>query len=243
MGINLSTDQLRNILQMPERPYSDDRFFDGSVYYELERFEVVRILSVSGTASGSGRIFNLNSDYAINYDSIDWSNGVIKPDINTLFTTQYTYSRLGSAAASTAVANAILMTTFDLGPTYPYASTSAEGLSTDQLATFICSFRAAAEAVKIISNSEIEFAAKIRRGSILFDDGKKTSDYLDENNKWMMEYKKYLTMVRPLGMVRGFQLIRPTASNLVLGEIGREVFDSLFNTSSPLEGFGFGGIF
>ncbi len=242
--IVLTTTMLRNLLQLPERPYSDDRFYDGSSFYELERFESVRILGMSGTASGSPHLFTLNTDFQLNYDSIDWTiPGGVKPDINTLFTTQYTYSRLGEALASTSCANAIMIATQDLGKLYPYASTTSSGISTDQLASFIASYRAAAEATKGLSTSEIEVAQKIRRGSVLFDDSKKTSDYMDETNKWMMEYKKYLTMVRPSGMIRGFQLIRPTVDNLILGEIGREVFDSLFARSDPYYGYGFGGIF
>ncbi len=244
MAIVLTTTQLRNLLQLPERPYSDDRFYDGSSYYELERFECVRILSLSGTASSASHQFALNTDFALNYDSIDWSiGGGIKPDINTLFTTQYTYSRLGSSAASTAVQNAVFIATQDLGFKYPYASTTSAGQSTDQLATFIASFRACAEACKTLSSSEIELASKVRRGSILFDDSKKTSDWLDQSMKWEKEYKKYLTMVRPSGMVRGFQLVRPAIENLVMGEIGREVFDTLFQRNNPLYGQGFGGVF
>jgi hypothetical protein len=242
--ISLSTDQVRSLLQLPARPYSDDRFYDGSAFYELERFEVVKILNLSGIASGSSHSFALNTDFAINYDSIDWSiPGGIKPDINTMFTTQYTYSRLGSSLASSAVANAQMITTFDLGAKYPYGSTSVDGISTDALASFVCAFKACAEVVRGMSVSEIEQASKIRRGSVLFDDSKKTSDYLDETVKWETHYKRYLNMVRPLGMIRGFQLVRPVAENLVVGEVGRSVFDGLFRGFNSLTGEPFGGVF
>lgn len=241
--ITLTTDQLRAVLQLPERPYADDRFYDGSSYYELERFEVARILNVSGTASGASYYFRPGVDYNLNYDSIDFTGSAVPPDINTLFTTQYTYSRLGSSSASTACVNAIMIATQDLGYQYPYASTTSAGISTDQLATFIASFRAAAEACKTLSASEIEVAQKLRRGSVLFDDSKKTSDWLDQASKWEAEYKKYLTMVRPSGMVRGFSLIRPVPENLVMGNVGRAVFDGLFNRTDPYYGSGFGGVF
>jgi hypothetical protein len=232
--ITLSTDQVRSLLQMPERPYQDTRFYNGDRFYDLERYEVVRVLNVSGTVSGSAHLFSLNTDFAINYDSIDWSVGMIKPDINTAFTTEYTYSRLGSSLASTACQNAIYVTTFDLGSSYPYGSTSVEGINTDKLASFVCAFRACAEACRGLSASEIELAQKIRRGSVLFDDSKKTSDWLDESCKWSDLYKQYLSIVRPLGMIRGFQLSRSTINNMVLGGISKEVFDGL--------GFGpFGG--
>ncbi len=241
--ITLTTDQLRSVLQLPERPYSDPRFYDGSLYYELERFEVARILSVSGTASGSAYLFRPNVDYHLNYDSIDFTGSLVPPDLNSMFITQYTYSRLGSSLASTACANAVMITTQDLGPLYPYASHTSSNISTDQLATFIASFRAAAEACKGISSSEIELAQKLRRGAVLFDDSKKTSDWLDQSMKWETEYKKYLTMVRPSGMVRGFSLARPVVENLVMGEAGRACFDGLFNGSLPLTGSPWGGIF
>jgi hypothetical protein len=241
--ISLSTTQVRNLLQLPERPYEDTRFFDGSKFYDLERYEIVRILSMSGTASGSSYLFRNGLDFNLNYDSIDFTGAAVPPDINTAFTTDYTYSRLGSSLASSAVANAILITTFDLGAKYPYASTSIDGINTDQLATFVCAFKACAEITRGMSVSEIELAQKVRRGSVLFDDSKKTSDFLDETLKWEMHYKKYLSMVRPLGMIRGFNLIRPVVGNLVLGEAGRFAFDGLFDGVNSISGEPFGGAF
>ncbi len=241
--ITLTTTQVRNLLQLPERPYEDVRYFDGSKYYDLERYEIVRILSMSGTASGNPYLFRNGTDYNLNYDSLDFTGGAVIPDLNTAFTTDYTYSRLGSSLASSAVANAVMITTFDLGAKFPYGSTSVDGQSTDQLATFVCAFKACAEVVRGMSVSEIEQASKIRRGSVLFDDSKKTSDYLDETVKWETHYKKYLSMVRPLGMVRGFSLIRPVVNNLVLGEVGRAVFDGLARGNNSLVGEPFGGVF
>jgi len=241
--ITLTTTQVRNLLQMPERPYEDVRFYDGSKYYDLERYEIVRILSMSGTASATPYLFRNGIDFNLNYDSIDFTGGAIIPDINTAFTTDYTFSRLGSSLASSAVSNAIMITTFDLGAKFPYGSTSVDGQSTDQLATFVCAFKACAEVVRGMSVSEIEIAHKIRRGSVLFDDSKKTSDYLDETVKWEQYYKKYLSMVRPLGMIRGFQMVRPVAENMVVGEVGRAVFDGLFRGFNSLTGEPFGGIF
>lgn len=239
--IVLTTDQLRSLVQLPIRPYQDIRYFDSTSYYDLERYEVTNIFNCSGIVSSSAHIFTLGTDFQITASSVDWTLNGVKPDINTAFSIQYGYSRLSSTTASTACANAVSIATFDLGSKYPYASTSAQGLNTDQLATFIASFRAAAEACKALSVSEIELAAKIRRGSILFDDSKKTSDWADDSKMWMDEYKKYLNMVRPSGMVRGFQLARPNCDNLVLGDVGRRVFDGLFG-DAPFSGYDYGGI-
>ena len=103
MSIALTVTNLRNLLQLPERPYQDPYAFDGTAYFDLSQREPCTIFGVSGTVSSSAYNFRAGIDWQLTAGSIDWTlPGANKPDFGTLFTATYTYSRLGGAAASTA---------------------------------------------------------------------------------------------------------------------------------------------
>ena len=242
--ISLTVTQLRNLLQLPERPYEDVYYFDGTSYWDLSQREPCTIFSVSGTASASPYLFVAGTDWQLTAGSIDWTlPGAKKPDFGTPFTVDYTYSRLGGATASTAVANATIIATQDLGASFPYGGTSTAGIPYNNLATFIASWVAAREACVSLSSTEIDLAQKSRRGSILLDDSKKTTDWLAEADKWGERYKKYLTLARPKGMVRGFQRVSMDPARLVFGCIGIDVFDNFFANTDPYYGYGgYGGL-
>lgn len=243
MGIQLTTTMVRNLLQLPERPFEDPFQYDGTSYWDLSQREPCTIFSVSGMVSMTPFLFRSGVDYQLTAGTIDWTlPGAKKPDFGSTFVVDYTYSRLGGVTASTAAQNGTMMAAQDLGSTYPYGASTSAGISTDALATMIASFVAAREACRSLSSTEIDIAQKSRRGAILLDDSKKTTDWLAEHDKWDAKYKQYLTMVRPSGMVRAFSLIRPTSDNLVLGEIGREVFDFLEVLNLPISGFPYGGL-
>lgn len=241
--ITLSVAQLRNLLQLPERPYVDSYNFDGTPYWDLSLREPCTIFSVSGTASGSAYIFRPNIDYQLTAGSIDFTlPNNVKPDFATPFVTEYTYSRLGAATASTAVLNATMMVAQDLGSVYPYGSSTSAGISTDQLATMIAGFKAAAEVCPSLATTEIDIAQKSRRGAILLDDSKKTTDWLEAEKTWAAKYKKYLVMVRPKGMIRFFSAINRAPDKMIFGEIEQLVFDGFFNASDPQWDSTYGGI-
>lgn len=242
--ITLSVTQLRNLLQLPERPYEDVYYFDGTSYWDLSQREPCTIFGVSGTVSTSAYIFRQNIDYQLTAGSIDWTiPGANKPDFGTPFTVDYTYSRLGSATASTCVANGSMIATMDLGMKFPYGGSTTAGIAYSDLASFVAGWVAAREACISLSTTEIDLAQKSRRGSILLDDSKKTSDWLADADVWDKRYKKYLTMARPQGMVRGLRRISSQPDHLVFGLIGIEVFDNFFSNTDPYYGYGgYGGL-
>lgn len=240
--VNLTVTQLRNLLQLPERPFEDVYAFDGTSYFDLSHREPCTMLLASGTVSGQAFNFVQGTDYQLTAGCIDWTlPGAHKPDFNTPFTIDYTYSRLGGAAASTSVANAQMIVAQDLGPAYPYGASTTSSISYDQLATYGASLVAARDACYTLADSDIDLSQKARRGSIVLDDSKKTNDWTAAGDKWQSRYRRYLTMIRPGGTPTVFSLIRPTADNLIFGTIEREVFDNLFTV--PDSGFPDSGAF
>lgn len=224
--VNLTVTQLRNVLQLPERPFEDVNNYDGTKYYDLTHREPCTILLASGTASATSRLFVLNTDFQITAGCIDWSPAGVKPDLFSAFYVDYTYSRLGGDTASTCVANAKMVVQNDLGSTYPYGSTSVAGISYDTLATYAASLVAAREACLALATTEIDLASKTRRGSVLVDDTKKSEDWEAAADRFQARYKRYLTAAR--GMIRYFGTSGPTPDRLLFGAVEAEVFDNLF---------------
>lgn len=242
MGVQLTVTQLRNVMQLPERPFEDVYQFDGTSYFDLSHREACTMFGVTGTASGSAYTFQPNIDYQLTAGCIDWTlPGAKKPDFLTAFTIDYTYSRLGGIAASTCVANAQMIVQQDLGSAYPYGGSTTSGISFDQLATYGASLVASREACYTLSDSDIDLSQKARRGSVVLDDSKKTTDWQAVGDNWNARYKRYLTMIRPNGQIRAFSLIRPNDSAFLFGNIERVVFDNLF--TFPDAGFADSGVF
>ena len=241
--INLTTVQLRAILQLPERPFEDIFPYDGTPYEPLSHIEPCTVLQCSGTVASAGNLFVLGTDFRLTANCVDWTiPGGVKPDLNTPIYFDYTYSRLGGDAASTCVQNAQMIVAQDLGPAYPYGASSTSGVPFDMLATYGASLVAAREACWTLAATEIDLASKSRRGAVLLDDSKKTADWQASAMDWDKRYKRYLTMIRPSGMVRGLRIVGPNAERLIFGAIEREVFDELFINDAAEYGFAFGGI-
>ena len=202
----VTTDGLRALLQLPERPYQDIFPYDGTPYWDLSRREVCRVLTASGTVAAAPHLWNIGVDAALTAGSVDFSaSSSIKPDFGSAFTIDYTYSRLGSAAASTAVQYAGLVNTRDLGTAFPWGSTTAEGLNFNDLAEFGQRLLAAHWACRSLATSDIENAEKYRRGTVIIDDTKKSDDWNVQAQKYEEHYKRYLVMLR--GPLRAFQTI------------------------------------
>lgn len=236
--INLSVTQLRNLIQMPERPFEDTYAFDGTSYFDLSQREACTMLGVSGTSGGVPRNFILGTDYQLTAGCIDWTVvGAHKPDVNTQFIVDYTYSRLGGVAASTAVSNAQIIVAQDLGSSYPYGTSSVAGISTDLLATYAASLVAARDACKTLQGSDIDLSQKARRGAVLVDDSKKTADWAVMASDWDRQYKRYLTMVRPGGKPSAFLVVSKNVCQLLFGEAEARAFDGCgFDAGFPNSG-------
>jgi len=228
----LTTTDLRNLLQLPERPYADPYYYDGTPYYDLSRREVVSFLSLSGTASGTPHLFVLGTDFNINYGSLDWTiPGGMKPDIGTAITSQYTYSRLGSSAASTSCWFSGLIVSQDLGPTYPYGSTTTSGVAFNDLAKMAQIMKAAHLACDALVSADIETSEKYRRGTVIIDDTKKSDDWALNAAKWDTLYKRYRILLR--GPIRAF--------NVVVQDLDTKVFND--DLVTPDERVLLGGLF
>jgi hypothetical protein len=235
MSVQLTTDQLRKIMQLPERPFEDRYAFDGTTYYDLSQREPCTMFSVSGTASGMGRLFQIGTDFQLTAGCIDWSlPGATKPDVNTLFIVDYTYSRLGGDAASTAAANASYIVAQDLGPSFPYGASTTSGSPFNSIALYGTALIAARQACLTLSTSDI----------VLVDDSKKTSDWIDMAKIWGDEYKKYLTMIRPGGMVRSFNVVNRNIYQLLFGEAEARAFDGpAIQANNVIAGYPDSGVF
>src|SRR5579872_4853370 len=202
----VTTDGLRALLQLPERPYQDVFPYDGTPYWDLSRREVCRVLTASGTVASAPHLWTIGADAALTAGSIDFSaSTAVKPDFGTAFTIDYTYSRLGSAAASTACMYAGTINTRDLGVTFPWGSTTAEGLNFNDLAEFGQRLLAAHWACRSLATSDIENSEKYRRGTVIIDDTKKSSDWDEQAFKYEEQYKRYLVLLR--GPLRAFETI------------------------------------
>jgi len=227
MAISLSITQLRNLLQLPERPFEDVFYYDGTSYYDLSHREPCTMFNASGTVASGPFLFRLGTDFQLTAGAIDWTlPGGTKPDLLTKLTVDYTYSKLGNNTASTCVNNAQIITTMDLGSSFPYGSASPQGIAYNDLATFGASFVASREACVSLASTEIDLAEKGRRGSVLLDDSKKTEDWDAQAKDWDARYKQYLTMIRPGGMVRSFQLAGVARG--IFGLLDRSQFEGLF---------------
>ena len=236
--ITVTDDQLRSILQLPARPYSDTFAYDGSPYFDLQRREIVNLLGVSGTVASASTAFRLGVDFQLTAGSIDWTLAGRKPDFGTAFTVEYSYSRLGAAAASTATFFAPMIVTQDLGPAFPYGQNTTSGIPFNNLALMGQMYVAAREACNSLANAEIDIAEKYRRGSVLVDDTKKSADWITTAGEWDTKYKRYLTLIRPGGQVRGFSAINANAMELVFSAdfgnfrlVGDQVYDGFFGAT------------
>lgn len=230
MPIALTVAQLRVALQLPERPYEDPYIFDGTNYWDFSHREVSTLLGISGTVSGTPKIFQQGVDFNITAGVIDWRSpgpGSAKPDLFTRFQVDYTYSKLSGDTASSAVQTAQMVVAQALGPAYPYGSTTTAGVAFNDLATIGATVVAAREACQSLAATEIDQAQKGRRGAILLDDSKKTTDWLTMASSFNASYKRYLTMIRPGGMVRSFMAISSVPSSTIFGLLGEQIFDAV----------------
>lgn len=225
---------LRAILQLPNRPYSDPLLYDGAPYYDLSRREPTGVLSVSGSVSGGTPFFFRNAvDFSVHDGVIDWTGGALRPDFGTAFTIDYTYSRLASGGVSTSMFLADQIVTTELGPSYPYdtiGSTSVDqGFNYTLLAKMMQLFVAAREACYTLASAEIDYAEKYRRGSVLVDDTKKTDDWDAKAKNFDAKYMKYLNLVRPTGQLHHFSLTDRNAINMVFADASA-LYDSASET-------------
>lgn len=240
MSAPLLTDaQLRAALQLPQRPYSDPFLYDQSPYYDLTQRECVQILTASGTAGGASKQFALNTDFQLTAGTVDWTlPGGTKPDLGTVFTIDYTYSRLGSGASANAIQNAQTIVTQDLGKNFPYGTTTPQGIPADNIALLGQLYIAAREACYALVTSEIENATKIRRGTMQVDDTKKTADWAAAAALWNTRYKQYLLLAR--GPLHRFEVISANPNRLVFPDDSADL-PALY--SSILYGTGdYGGV-
>lgn len=211
--IAITDTQLRAVLQLPPRPYSDTYVYDGSPYFDLSRREVVTIFSLKGTLGAAAATFVLGVDFALTAGSIDWTLGTRKPDFGTPFVVEYAYSRLGASASSVAIQNAPIIVGHALGSKYPYGTMTSFGVKYDDIALMLQGYLAAREACHSLVAAEIDTAEKYRRGSVLVDDTKKTVDWIAAANEYDAKYKLYLVAAR--GPVRSFSLANANLSTLV----------------------------
>lgn len=241
--VTLTTVQLRQIMQLPERPFEDVYPFDGTSYFDLSQKEPCTMLQVSGTASGVPAQFRQNIDYQLTAGCIDWTViGGKKPDLNTPFIVDYTWSKLGGDAASMSCANANMILAQDLGPTYPYGASTSAGNLYDRVALYGAMLIGAREAAQTLAVADIDLSQKARRGAVLVDDSKKTDDWADVAKKFDQQYKRYLSMINPAGMRRIFTVIQKNSNDMVLGRIGQIAFDGYdWGDSIPYAGFDGGG--
>lgn len=242
MSVNVTDALLRSALQLPQRPYGDTYIYDGNPdgsnsYFDLSRREVVSILVCSGTSSGQPFVFRNGTDFQLNAGSIDWTiPGGKKPDYGTAFTIDYTYSRLGSSAASTSMFNANIWATTDLGSSFPYGSKFANGLAANDVALAVQLCAAAREACEIMVSSEIDLADKYRRGSLQYDDTKKTDDWTAAAKMWESRYKRALILAR--GPVRKFAVSSRNSDVMVfpVGDFVPDVVRSIIYGDSDYGG-------
>jgi hypothetical protein len=217
MAANLTEDQLRSVLQLPARPYSDPFAYDGAPYQDLTAREPVQILLASGTASGAAYNFRLGVDYQLTAGAIDWTlPGAVKPDFGTVYTIDYTYSRLGAAAASTSMWTANIVVTQDLGSSFPYGQMTPQGIPYDDIATYAQILVAAREATAALATSDIDTSEKYRRGTVLVDDTKKWEDWDAISKDYAAKYRAFLTLARPGGRPSNFTTVSAALSSLVL---------------------------
>ncbi|MHB8592520.1 MAG: hypothetical protein ACYDBO_11050 [Vulcanimicrobiaceae bacterium] len=217
MAANLTEALLRSVLQLPTRPYSDPFPYDGAPFQDLSAREPVQILQASGTASGAAYLFRSGTDFQVTAGAIDWTlPGAVKPDFGTVYTVDYTYSRLGSSAASTSMWMANIVVTQDLGSSYPYNTLTPQGMAYNDIATYAQMLVAAREATHALATSDIDTAEKYRRGTVLVDDTKKWEDWDAISKDYAAKYRAFLTLARPGGRPSNFTTVSAALSSLVL---------------------------
>ncbi len=213
--------QLRGVLQLPARPYSDTILYDGSRYYDLSHFEPLQIFNLIGVLGAfSAFNFTQNTDYALESGVIDFGIGGSNPQLGTPFIVDYSHSPLGSSSASTSMWIASTTVYQQLASAFPYGSTSATGVAFNDLATLGTLMVAAREACVAIAGSESEQAVKYRRGSILMDETQKSKNWMELSKEWEAKYQKYINMIRPGG--------RPS----VMRSIVRDMYSFVFPSDS-----------
>lgn len=228
MAITLTTDQIRKVLQLPERPYEDPLNYDGTTYYDVTHREICSILSLMGTVSGSAFEFTQDTDYSIVAGVVAWNKpSGQKPDMFSKFLLDYTYSILSNDTASNAVSTAQMMVARALGSTFPYGQLTEEGIAWNDLATLGAGIFAAKECCVALQGSDIAIAQKGRRGGVLIDDSKKTADWQALAKDFELKYKQYLVSIRPRGMVRAYVASGRNIDRSVFGWVGDSIFEGL----------------
>lgn len=224
--IAVTATQLRALLQLPERPYAEAFSYDNSPYYDLGRREIVQILTLKGTKSAVPKSFTEDTDYQVTAGTIDWTLAPSNvPDFGTQFNVEYTYSRLSSDAADSALMFANALTPQELPSTYAYGTTNANGVSLDTLASLISLLYASYRACESLASGEVDTSEKYRRGSIQIDDTKKSSDWLALAAEYRAKSRQMLTLVR--GPLSAFQISSADINSLIFsnqmstGDLGR----------------------
>ena len=218
----LTDTQLRGLLQLPPRPYSENILYDGTRYYDLSHFEPLAILGVIGTnGSNTAYAFTQGTDVSLNNGTVDF-NGGLKPVLGSTFNVEYQYSPLGLAAASTSVFLANTVVPQQLGSAFAaiVGTNSPAGTPYADLRTFGQMMFAAAYACRSISTSGTETSVKYRRGGLLMDESMKPKNWSDLADTWEAKYQTYINMIRLSGQPSGLQRITANAYNLVFPPVG-----------------------
>jgi hypothetical protein len=137
--------------------------------------------------------------------------------------------------------NGSIIVTQDLGSSFPYGASTTAGIPFNNLAIYGASLIAASEACFSLATSDIDQAQKSRRGAVLVDDTKKSDNWSTEAANWSARYKKYLTMIRPGGMVRAFSIINRSYYSLLFGYPEAFAFDGVLDVA--IAGFPDSGVF
>ena len=217
----LTEAQLRGVLQLPARPYSENILYTSDRYYDLTHFEPLTIYSLTGmNGAFSSYAFSNGVDFVLNNGVVDFGIGGSTPTLGTPFTVNYSYSTLGANTVSTSMWIASTTVHQQLASSFPYSASSPSGVAYQDLATLGTLMVAAREACAAMSSSEVENAIKYRRGGIQMDETLKTKSWSDLARSWDEKYQKYLALIRPTGNLSRIQGIAASARQLVFPSDG-----------------------
>lgn len=213
--------QLRGVLQLPARPFSENILSDGSRYYDLSHFEPLQILSVTGQNGAFNNYQYMQGiDFAMVSGVIDFGIGGLTPTLGIPFKVDYTYSELGASTVSTSMWIASTTVYQQLASTFPYNKISAAGVAYNDLATLGTLMVGAREATAALASSDTINAVKYRRGMVQMDETQKSKNWIELSRSWEAKYQKYLSMIRLSGRLSGIKIIAAGAYSLVFPSDG-----------------------
>lgn len=231
--------QLRGVLQLPARPFSENILSDGSRYYDLTHFEPLSVYALVGTLGPyANHSFVPSVDFILNSGVLDFGTTGSTPTLGTTFEVDYSYSSLGPGTVSTSMWIASTTVLQELASSFPFNQNSPSGVAYNDLATLGTLMVAAREACIGLAGAETDNAVKYRRGAIQMDETQKSKNWIELSRSWGAKYDKYLSMIRPGGRPGGIMTIARAAYSMVFATDGYALPDMEYLRDAEFESYG-----